>query len=543
MLALSIDTPRAHSQGSGSGTASPQVGASSPRSISGPQGGASPPLSMSAGSAAGSDDTDEEDATAGSAKALVAPKGGKERGDWLRDHLAAAIKGKPTLAKAKIGVVVTDLATGTELYAHDADQGMNLASTTKLLTTVAALATLGSGFRWRTAVYVDDLDEATGVVKGNVYVHGHGDPTLSAENLHELAVEVAAHGVRKVQGQLVVDATYFDGDVEPPHYAEQKQESAGFRAPVAGFGVARSAVTVVVTAEPGGAAKVTLQPVAGDYVKLAKAQVGTIASGRTRIRVDAKSKKDHLELEVSGEIRAIDGSYEVRKRIDEPARFAAEVFRKALAESGVKIAKRGIGIAPVPALAKLVAAHDSAPLALVVREMNKLSDNYVAEVVLKTLGAETRLATAPATWADGVAAVRAYLAKIGIAAGTYRADNGSGLFGATEVSAHQVMTLLRAAHADYRVGPDLVASLPTGGVDGTLAKRWQGHPARGRVRAKTGTLDKVITLAGFVGVDSGHPLGFAIFVNEIPPGQRAPARAMADEMIDAMVAYLEPQAR
>src|SRR6185436_20238589 len=120
----------------------------------------------------------------------------------------------------------------------------------------------------------------------------------------------------------------------------------------------------------------------------------------------------------------------------------------------------------------------------------------------------------------------------------YRADNGSGLFDATEVSARQLTTLLRAARRDYRVGPDLLASLPIGGVDGTLAKRWHGHPARGRVRAKTGTLDKVVTLAGYVAIDSEHPLGFAILVNDIPPGQRASARTAADEIIDALVAYL-----
>ena len=101
------------------------------------------------------------------------------------------------------------------------------------------------------------------------------------------------------------------------------------------------------------------------------------------------------------------------------------------------------------------------------------------------------------------------------------------------------MKLLRAAHEDYRVGPDLVASLPVGGVDGTLAKRWHGHPASGRVRAKTGTLDKVTTLSGYVGIDANHPLAFAIVVNDIPAGQRGPSRAMADDMIDAMVAYLE----
>jgi len=107
------------------------------------------------------------------------------------------------------------------------------------------------------------------------------------------------------------------------------------------------------------------------------------------------------------------------------------------------------------------------------------------------------------------------------------------------VSAKQLVTLLRTAHADYRIGPDLLGSLPVGGMDGTLAKRWHNSPAQGRVRAKTGTLAAVRTLAGYVAIDSAHPLAFAILVNDIPPGQKPMVRAMADEMLEAIVAYLE----
>jgi D-alanyl-D-alanine carboxypeptidase/D-alanyl-D-alanine-endopeptidase (penicillin-binding protein 4) len=462
---------------------------------------------------------------------------------WLKDKLAAAISAHPTLAKAKIGVAVAEIGGG-ELFAHEADKGMAIASATKLLTSVAALGTLGGGYRWRTAVYVDDLDDATGKVKGDLYVRGRGDPSLSVADLRALAADVAARGVRQVDGQLVVDATYFDTAIEPPHYAEQPKERAGFRAPVASFGVARSAVTVTVTGEPGANAKVELDPDAGEYVRIAKAEVKTVKDGRTKLKIDAKPKADHLDIEVTGQIRLAGGSYDTRKRVDDPTRFAAEVFRKALADKGVHISRHAIGSATVPATAKLIASHDSAPLAMIVREMNKLSDNYVAESVLKTLGAETHTTLAsqpakPASWADGIAAVQAYLGKIGIPAGSYRADNGSGLFGASEVSPQQLVTLLRAGFKDWRIGPDLVASLPVGGVDGTLAKRWHGRKAKGLVRAKTGTLDKVTALAGFVGVDAGHMLAFAIVVNEIPAGQKGVSRAMADDMVEAMVAYLE----
>jgi D-alanyl-D-alanine carboxypeptidase/D-alanyl-D-alanine-endopeptidase (penicillin-binding protein 4) len=479
----------------------------------------------------------DDEESSGSAAALTAPKEVKARDGWLRDHLNAAITARPALAKAKLTAYVVDVDTGSELFSRSPDQGMNLASNAKLLTSGAALATLGGGFRWRTTVYADSLDDKTGVVKGNLYVRGRGDPTLSAADLGALAQEIAAHGVRTVEGQLVVDDAYFDRDVDPPHYSDQPNERAGFRAPIASFDVARSSVTVIVIPEPGGKATVRLDPDAGDYLRITKAEVETNSDKPTKIKIDVKPGKDQLEIEVSGQIRPADGSYDARKRIDDPSRFAAEVFRKALAAHGVKIVKHAFGAATVPPAAKLLATHDSEPLSAAIRDMNKHSDNYIAEAVLKTLGAEART-TPGGTWADGVAAVRAALLHVGVT-GTYRLENGSGLYGASEVSARQLVGLLRAAHGDFRIGPDLLASLPVGGEDGTLAKRWHGHDARGRVRAKTGTLDKVITLAGYVGVDGRHLLAFAILANDVPPGQRATTRALADDMVDAMVAYLE----
>lgn len=486
---------------------------------------------------AASQPSDDDDAT-GSGSALVAPKDARARRPWLAGKLASALGAQPTLARAKLAIVVVDLTTGDELFEHAGDTALNLASNTKLLTSTAALATLGGGFRWRTAVYADDLDDTTGAVQGDLYVRGRGDPTLSAAHLRALADDVVARGVRSVAGRLVVDAGYFDDQLEPPHFDEQPAERAGFRAPISGFGVDRGAVTVIVVPEPGGAAKVHVEPAAGDYVRLVKTEVATVADAPTRIRIVTRPKPDRLELDVSGQIKVESGSYDQRRRVDDPARLAAEVFRRALADRGVKIKHKELARAPVPPAAKLVAAHDSAPLALVVREMNKQSDNYLAESVLKTLGAETRGAPGPASWADGVAAVHAYLATIGV--GGARADNGSGLYAASAVSARQLVKLLRAAHADFRVGPDLIASLPVGGVDGTLAKRWHGHAAAGRVRAKTGTLDKVITIAGYVGVDGGHLLAFAVLANDIPAGQRGAARALGDDVVDALVAYLEP---
>jgi D-alanyl-D-alanine carboxypeptidase/D-alanyl-D-alanine-endopeptidase (penicillin-binding protein 4) len=481
-------------------------------------------------------ESDEEDAGSGSARTLVAPAEPKARLVWLHDRVLAAIAAQPRLAAARIAVSVIDLAAGHDVIAINADRAMSLASTAKLLTSTAALSTLGGGFRWRTAVYGAEPDDK-GVVAGPLYVRGRGDPMLGVADLRTLAAELAARGVRATDG-LVIDGSYFDDVVEPPRFSDQPGETAYFRAPVASFSVARSAVSVVVVADPAGAATVTLDPDPGDYVRLVNRGVTSVSRGRTRLKVDVHRKLDHLEDEVSGRIRWGEGSWEIRKRIDDPARFAGELFRRALAEQGVMIKARAIASGAVPPTVKLLAAHESPPLSDVVRHMNKASDNYLAECVLKTLGAETKRTPGPATWDDGRAALHGFLATIGMPKAGYRADNGAGLFDATEVSARQVTLVLRAAHKDFRVGPDLVASLPVGGVDGTLARRWHGRAAQGRVRAKTGTLDKVTTLAGYLAIDSEHPLGFAILVNDIPQGQRASARAAADDIIEALVAYL-----
>lgn len=450
--------------------------------------------------------------------------------------MAAAIATRPGLAGARIAFAAQDLQTGEALAGREQERGMTLASNAKLLTTIAALRGLGGGFRWRTAVFAATPDP-TGTIPGDLYLRGRGDPTLSVAALRQLAADIAARGVREVAGRLVIDGTYFDGVVEPPHFDEQPKERAAFRAPVASLGVNRSAITVTVMEQPGGGARVTLDP-PSDYVKLVKTEVTSVGQGRTRLRVDQRAKGGLLELDVIGQIRTGEGSWDLRRRIEDPARYAAELFKKALADHGIQLASRAVAYGTVPPTMKLLAHHDSAPLSDVIRLVNKHSDNYVAESVLKTLGAERKGTPGPATWADGIAAMRAQLEPLGLPAASYRSDNGSGLFASSTVSAKQLLTLLAAAHRDYRIGPDLVASLPAGGQDGTLARRWVGKPAMGRVRAKTGTLDKVSTLAGYIAVDGGHVLAFAILANDIATTQRGLVRAMADEMVEAMAAYL-----
>jgi serine-type D-Ala-D-Ala carboxypeptidase/endopeptidase (penicillin-binding protein 4) len=490
-----------------------------------------------------SDDTGSGAGSAAIPAVPPVPADPAARDEWLVERLNQATS-NPALGVSRVGAVVVDLATGKTMWAKDADGRYNLASNAKVFTAAAALARLGAGFRWRTAVLVglDAFDPISGEVDGDLYIKGRGDPTLSLGALDMIANDLRALGVRSIKGGIVIDRDYFDTVDEPPHFDEQKKERAGFRAPISSLMVNGNAVTVAIEPDPSGYAnaRVVVTPETPEYIRVVQAEVLTIVDGRDRFRIDTVVKRDHLELRITGQIRADSGPFYTRRRIDDPVRFGGELIKRALARQNIRVAKKKIATGKTPITARVLTWHESDALADVLRDMVKTSNNTVAEAVLKTIGAETRTTPGPGTWADGLAAIRSHVTDTCQIGGALRIENGSGLFGSTDVTPSQLVQLLQCAHRDYRVGADLAGAMAIAGVDGTLARRLGTSAAKGRVRAKTGTLATVTTVAGYAAVDSHRPLAFAILVNDIPPGARGVARAMQDAMLDAMVVYLGP---
>ncbi len=502
-----------------------------------------------AGAPASDDDDPDPGDGDGGVAVPVAPPDLAARDAWLAEQLDQAVRDRPLLITAQIGAIVVDVRSGAVVWSHHADRALNLASVTKVITAAAALDALGAGFRWRTSVLAEQVDADTGSIDGDLYVRGRGDPTLTVAGLRDLAQALAWRGVTEITGDLVFDGSYFDLVDEPPRYADQPKERAGYRAPIGAASLERNAVTVVVAADRfgHGLAEVSVDPPLGDYVRLLDASVVTVTSGRTRIHVATQVKRDHLELRVSGQILADEGVAFVRRRIDDPIRMFGEAFKAVLAERGIRVRGRKIGRGLTPVTAVLLAERDSPPLADLLRAMAKTSDNYLAETVLKTLGAESRAAPPPpavpppATWADATSAVHRYLVEVaGVPAGSFRYENGSGLYDSTAIPASAVAQVLVAAWRDFRVGPDLAAALAIGGVDGTLRRRFLAPALRARIRAKTGTLAAVSSLAGYAGTDSSRPLAFVVVVNAMPPAARGDARSLQDMIAALCVAYTSP---
>lgn len=437
---------------------------------------------------------------------------------------------------------MVDLLSGRELYARDGDGAYNVASNTKIVTTAAALALLGPEFTTATEVFAGEL-EASGAIKGDLFLVARGNPYLYTEDLDDLARQLSRAGVRRFTGGITVDDTYFDSDDLPPHFDEQPDEQASFRAPVGALSLNFNGVNLSVRPGPavGAPAIVDVDPPNG-YVRVVSS-VQTSGRGRTRLAVRTNELPDALELTVAGQIRVNASPRNLRRRVPNPLRYGATAFAKALAREGIRLGRADVRRGPVPVDATRYAGRSSPPVAEMVRALGKFSNNFVAETLLKIIGAEVSDAPlAPATWKDGLRAVRSYLTDtVGLAPNSFRYENGSGLFDSSEFSPRQMTRVIRAAYSDFRIGPDLLASLAIGGADGTLATRMQQSDAERQVRAKTGTLDEVSALSGIIATDMRRPLAFSILVNDIPRarGSLPAARAMQDEMSSIIVRYLQ----
>jgi D-alanyl-D-alanine carboxypeptidase/D-alanyl-D-alanine-endopeptidase (penicillin-binding protein 4) len=446
-----------------------------------------------------------------------APEAGAAR--ELDSALRSIVAGGP-LATARASIVVSDVETGQLLFARDPDVLLNPASNVKLVTSAAALARLGPEFRFDTEVYVD-AGAGEGAARA-LYVRGKGDPTLVTERLWAIAGDLVHLGIRRV-GDVVVDDTYFDRERSGPGF-DQEAGDKSYLAPAGAASLNWNTIAVHVAAgdRRGGKARVELEP-ASELFEVDVRATTVAPGGRRRLVVSSVRAGARQRIVVEGRIPIGSRMQTVWRRIDDPALYLGHTLRRLMELRGARFAGK-VRAGQVPQGARLVHVAQSESLGEVVRRLNKTSNNFVAEQLLKTIGAEAK--GAPGSWANGVEAVADFLAEVGIPRGSYVMKNGSGLNDTNRFSARQLVTLLRAMWARFPLQAEYLASLPVAGRDGTIRWRMEGSEAEGRLRAKTGTLENVTSLSGYV-QNAGHrTLAFAILVNDFPGRASGAVRAV-----------------
>jgi D-alanyl-D-alanine carboxypeptidase/D-alanyl-D-alanine-endopeptidase (penicillin-binding protein 4) len=426
------------------------------------------------------------------------------------------------------GAAVLDVATGASLAAAEEHLAMNPASNTKVLTAAAVLDRMGPDFRFSTALLgrIEDGRIASLVLRGD------GDPSLEADELWQLASALRQLGVRKVDG-ILVDQSRFDDQYVPPGFAAQPNEWAPFRAPVSAVSLERNSVTLnVVPGKPGSPATVWFDP--PGFVDVHGAVATRAGAAGDGVRLTLSPSGVRLAAEVGGFIGEGPPRLRFSKRVDDPRRYAGYVLADILRAMQIEV-KGDVGLGGAEVHSRLTYV-ESAPLAVLVRELGKNSDNFYAETLLKALGGFGR--STPATSRDGADAVATWLKEIGALDVGFRMTNGSGLFDANRVSAWSLATVLRHAYQSPRIGADFVAELAVGGVDGTLRSRFKTRGTDRTVRAKTGTLDQVVALSGYVLAPPGKsPVAFS-FIADGVTGKHTEARDHIDKCVDAIAATL-----
>ncbi|WP_439650346.1 D-alanyl-D-alanine carboxypeptidase/D-alanyl-D-alanine endopeptidase [Microtetraspora malaysiensis] len=404
------------------------------------------------------------------------------------------------LTMARSGVVVRSATTGEDLYTLDGGKLFAPASNTKLLTSSAAMETLGPDYRFGTQVLTKGKD---------IYLRGTGDPTMLAADYDALAAKIAASGVKVVTGQLVADDTWFDDvrlgtdwawDDEPYYYSAQI--SALTASPDTDYDAGTVIVSVSPGAGPGKPAKVTTKPDT-DYVKIVNKAV-------TGADTDVLVEREHggNTVVVTG---TVSEQYDEWVTVWDPTLYAASLFRKGLAAHGVRVIGPTVHGA-TPAGAKTVAEHESMPLSQLLTPFMKLSNNMHAEILTKAMG---RKASDAGTWAAGLDVTESFAKANGVQ--TLLLRDGSGLSrmdGLTPSSLASLLVSLR----DKPWFTTWYDALPVAGeadrfVGGTLRSRMRGTPAAGNVHAKTGSLTGVTSLSGYVTSAEGEPLVFSILTN------------------------------
>ncbi len=437
------------------------------------------------------------------------------------------------LKQTEVGVAVVEVATGQVLYSRNADRGLNPASNAKLVTTATALAVLGPEYRFATKFYAPAGAWRGSELRGDLYIRGTGDPALVTEDLYRIARDLHARGLRKITGTVVVDSSYFDADGFPPGF-EQKDEFASYRAP--GGATSVNFNTHVVYMRPGATvgapAVATVEPPVPCVVL--ENSVTTAAGRKAPVQAESEVRGGKLHIQFTGTIGVDAGVASYRYPIHDPSQYAGEAFVAALRDAGIKVQGKKVGKGKVPAAADLVSTHRSQTLGTLIRGVNKHSNNFMAEQVLKSLAPE------PATADAALDVVRTHLSSLGINGSGLAVGNGSGLYDTNRVSASQLAQLLRAAYRDPRYASDFVASLPIAGADGTLRRRMRGDGTKRRVRAKTGTLNHVSALSGYAFLPDGRVLAFSILMNGFPKWQVGIARRTQNQIVEGIFSTLAP---
>jgi serine-type D-Ala-D-Ala carboxypeptidase/endopeptidase (penicillin-binding protein 4) len=460
--------------------------------------------------------------------------------ETIQTKIAQYLK-RPGIRSADWGIEIIDPTSKSVLVSVNADKTFKPASVLKVVTTATALEKLGPDFRYRTGVYTNGNVQPDGTVNGDLILVGRGDPNLTDPTgellekpaLQELAEKLEGLGIRTINGSIVGDDSYFDTTGRGGQGWTAQDLKTVYGAPINALSINNNVVWVHARATRAGQlVSVSLDP-RTTYFRIRN--LATTGSSRSRRTVYARLISGTRTITISGILPATEGHSQYIL-LEKPAETVAGMFKDELQRRGVRVAgslstmHHGDVSPETRAAWKLLAEHHSPPLVRALEIINKQSQNLHAEMLLRTLGAEFGGIGSDEA---GLQVVRNFLVESGVQGGPINLRDGCGL------SRENLMTprfqtsllLFLSTRPNFEL---FLNTLAVSGTDGTLRHRLGSQEMRGVIHAKTGTLNGVANLSGYMTTKSGHNLVFTIFTNNVRASM-ARVRKTIDEICSLFV--------
>ncbi|MGE5401393.1 MAG: D-alanyl-D-alanine carboxypeptidase/D-alanyl-D-alanine-endopeptidase [Ignavibacteriales bacterium] len=428
----------------------------------------------------------------------------------------------------KYGVMIYNPVTKDTLYDRNATETIKPASNEKLFTTGVAFALMGGDYKISTKLFTDDPNLSDGVINGNLYIKGFGNSLFTDRDIDTMVQQLATMGIHNITGRVIGDDTYFD-DVYHRKDWILEEISSVVLPPVSAIVINRNKVQFSLSASSkvGGIINSSVSP----YCSLIKVRVNARTTrSRSTISISQHFSKDSYEFVISGGLRRRSHMIWYSAEIENPPLFAAYLLQDRLISSGITVMQHpSAGAAPekvTEIMARSITLRDLSKI------VNKHSDNYLAECLFKTVGAYYSHAQGNSFYATQ--AVTSFLNNNDINSSGISVVDGSGLSHYNQVTVAAIVELLEKIYLNNKIYPDYFNSLSIAGVDGTLRGRLIGTSAENNFHGKTGTLNGVIALSGYLTLRNNEELIVSI-IFEFDKGSPHKYRSLQDRIIKTLV--------
>lgn len=438
----------------------------------------------------------------------------------------------------QVGVQVFALTSGQVVWEHRQRDPLIPASLVKILTSYAALKQLGPYYRFSTSLW--SSEGPTGpqgdTLAGNLWIKSDGDIFLTDEKAWSLACKLRESGLRRIQGGIFVDNSAFEPRSEK--ICLDGKCDRGYNPVLSATSLDFNTVTFHLSPGPKVASPVQVgRTPPGDYIQLSNQAVTGPKGSRVRLKIQSMglTPEGREKFQVTGKLPlGATKDYEYRFNVEDPGSFVSHSFKALLQQAGIEVRGPAGKVGTIPQNARKLATGESLPLADLLYGLNRYSNNFMAEMLLRSLGAAA--SGAPGTADKGINAVQRTLRELGSTEQEVSLKSGSGLSRECRVSPQTFCRVLTSAYKDFSLGPEFLASFAMNAQEGTLKRRMRQSDIT--VRGKTGTLNNVVGFAGYVSHSQKGVYAAVIILNEVQ--NLWDAREAVDSLLEQIPGMASP---